>query len=547
MERKSLLNHLYQELWLLPLFLYAETHYRFPFFFSLLKKNEPEVIADAPHRLEPRRALPILVLVKDAHLYPAILTQITIEVRQGLRVVQRADYLDQPETLTQRLRTLIFSLDLSSLEGWIDVDVSFTIETNRRTRKYHNDNHRTSSHQPLRVFLARDPLPTFSQLHLGDPHTHSDYTDDQVEFGAPLEASTVLGKAMGLSYFCVTDHSYDLDDHLHSYLTNDPDLVKWQALQSEINRRNEEDRSFVVVRGEEVSCRNVRGENVHFLIFGQREFVHGSGDGAERWLRTRSEYDISEVLHRRSSDSVAFAAHAKEAVPLLQRVLLGRGIWEEPDLEHSGLTGLQIINGMLDDGFRAGYRSWVRQLLRGHRFYAIAGNDAHGNFNRFRQIGIPFLMMKESHQQIFGRMRTGLFLPSNLDERSLLHAFAQGRALMTDGPVARINAPDSDQTLFEIPVSKSIDSVEFDVEAWSTAEFGEITSLQVIVGKTGESTERTALRFDGRQSFRVRKRISLKQSVASYVRLEVWTSEENPFDQQRHFCLTNPVWFGAPS
>ena len=47
---------------LLPLIvfplLYAETHYRFKYFFSFLKKNEPEILADIPHRLEPNAALP---------------------------------------------------------------------------------------------------------------------------------------------------------------------------------------------------------------------------------------------------------------------------------------------------------------------------------------------------------------------------------------------------------------------------------------------------------------------------------------------------------
>jgi len=57
-----------ESLWFLPLFLYAETHYRFPYFFSLLRKNEPEIIADAPHRIEPGSPLPILILIKDAHL-----------------------------------------------------------------------------------------------------------------------------------------------------------------------------------------------------------------------------------------------------------------------------------------------------------------------------------------------------------------------------------------------------------------------------------------------------------------------------------------------
>ena len=56
--------------WFLPLFLYAETHYRFKYFFSFLKKQEPELLADAPHRVEPGKDIPILILSKDADRYP---------------------------------------------------------------------------------------------------------------------------------------------------------------------------------------------------------------------------------------------------------------------------------------------------------------------------------------------------------------------------------------------------------------------------------------------------------------------------------------------
>ncbi len=212
------------------------------------------------------------------------------------------------------------------------------------------------------------------------------------------------------------------------------------------------------------------------------------------------------------------------------------------DLETSGLSGLQIINGALDDGFRKGYRAWVHQLLSGKRLYAIAGNDAHGNFNRFRQIGIPFLMIRETHHQIFGRMRTGLFIAEDLNERAIVNALSNGLAIMTDGPIARLTPPESELSLLALRKSMNGDSFDFDVETFSSPEFGEINAIHVIVGSVGDSSERTAFRFEGKQGYAPRKRITLKQSAASYVRIEVWTSEENLFDQQRHYCFTNPVW-----
>jgi len=536
------LTHSLQELWFLPLLLYAETHYRFPYFFSFLSKSEPELIADAPHRLEPNRRLPVLILVKDAHLYPCTLRQVSIEVRQDQRIVQQGDHLDQPIELDQKFFWNIIHLDLSSCHGWVELDVRMTLERNGKTKSYQNDNHRTSTHQPLRVFLAKDPLPRFPDLHLGDPHTHSNFTDDQVEFGVPLAPACELAQALGLSYFCVTDHSYDLDDHFHSYLANDPDLAKWQAFQSEVDRLGNKLSDFAVVRGEEVSCRNSVGRNVHLLLFGQRKFIHGSGDGAERWLQTRSEYSVPEVLRLKSGGSAAYAAHAKEPVPFLQRLLLGRGIWTDQDLGEDGMTGLQLLNGMLDNGFREGYRSWVQQLLKGKRLLAIAGNDAHGNFNRARQIGIPFIAIREGAHQIFGRMRTGVFVDRVVSEETVTKALQSGNSIVTDGPVVRASVRGMSRHGSGFGDSASTGGIDLDLEVHSSPEFGEITSIHIMIGKTGDTSERTAFRFEGKQGFISQKQISLREAAASYVRIEVWTSEDNPFDRQPHFCFTNPIW-----
>jgi hypothetical protein len=281
---------------------------------------------------------------------------------------------------------------------------------------------------------------------------------------------------------------------------------------------------------------------VHFLILGQREFIHGSGDGAERWLDTRSEHTVDEVLKLRSEQAVAFAAHAKETVPFLQRLLLGRGHWDDRDLEVEGMTGMQIINGRLDEGFRQGYASWTRLLLGGKKFFALAGNDAHGNFNRFRQVGIPFISIRESSEQVFGRMRTGIFIDGRCSESTLLRALGRGAMIMTDGPVARLSVSGAGNDPARNADFSRAETIEVDVEALSTHEFGEITSVSVIVGRTGDISEKTAFRVDGNQGYSLRKRVSVMRSALSYARVEVWTSASGSFDDRQHFCLTNPIW-----
>ena len=53
--------------------LYAELHFRFKWTGSRYFQKEPEILADLPIRIEPENDIPILLIIKDAHLYPIIL------------------------------------------------------------------------------------------------------------------------------------------------------------------------------------------------------------------------------------------------------------------------------------------------------------------------------------------------------------------------------------------------------------------------------------------------------------------------------------------
>jgi hypothetical protein len=232
---------------------------------------------------------------------------------------------------------------------------------------------------------------------------------------------------------------------------------------------------------------------------------------------------------------------------LIQRLLLGRGIWSFRDLQNEGLGGVQILNGKLDTGFERSYRMWVRLLLNGSRLCAIAGNDAHGNFNRFRQIGIPFWTIREEEYQLFGKWRTGVSVDGRLSEKSVLLALTRGRAIMTDGPVVQMSAVDSDGQIGGIGETVFAESVRLSIDVLSSEEFGEINAVRVLVGKAGNTFEQTALRFEGNQGFGVHKDFSLERRAMSYVRIEVTTSGLGSCDGKSHFCFTNPIWIDSQS
>ena len=65
------------------MFLYAELHYRFKWLGSLYYKKEPEILADVPYRIEPDNKIPILLFIKDAHIFPIKLSHVSIHIYQS--------------------------------------------------------------------------------------------------------------------------------------------------------------------------------------------------------------------------------------------------------------------------------------------------------------------------------------------------------------------------------------------------------------------------------------------------------------------------------
>lgn len=532
-------------LWLLPILLYAETHYRFRYFFSFLKKAEPELIADAPFRVQPQAHIPILFLAKDAHRYPCTLLNVSATIRQEGLPDRRESLLHRPVSLNQYWWWRIFPIDPHGYTGWIDLDLEFTISVDGKTVSYKNDNLRTSTRKSLRVYVSEHPLPTFPGLSYGDCHVHTNYTDDQVEFGAPIAAGVTLATALGLSFFSTTDHSYDLDDETENYLKNDPDLNKWKALNNEVDRSNDPVSKCLVLRGEEASCRNSEAHTVHMVVLGENRFFPGSGDSAERWFRTKSELSVRSIAER-VLNGATFAAHPKEHVPLLQKVLLGRGQWQLEDLLSPGLTGVQFLNGTTGSGYEKGKELWKRALLAGAHLVLIAGNDAHGNFNRFRQIGIPFLTIRESGIQIFGKMRTAVFVRGKKTETTILHALRSGDSIITDGPIVRLDIRSRNDSLHGTMGGHYVArEVIIEAQAESSPEFGVIRHVRLFRGRIGEHEE-DLLFEEGPAAYTTRVRLPLSIQAPLYIRAEIRTSGKGTFDGLPHFCLTNPVWL-SPS
>lgn len=536
--------------------LYAEIHYRFKFTPSRLFHRQPEIIADAPHRLPPSTAVPILIFLKDAHLFPCELLDINVEARltrQFQPIGSRAfspqlkfQLFKSCETVTTPWWWRILYVTLpDDWRGWAQINVVIDYRVGRKTYRCCNDNYIGVSHAPLQVFLAESSLPSLPNYYYGDLHCHTSATSDQVEFGAPLEAMIALAQAQELSFFAAADHSYDLDDYADDYLHNDPALRKWHDLQAAIRRLNGAHANFVIIPGEEVSCGNARGRNVHFLILNHPHFIRGCGDSAERWLRTKPDHTIAEVLAMLAPQALAFAAHPAVLTPYLESLLLGRGHWDLVDLQHDRLNGVQFWNA----GRRyeeEGLQQWRALLLQGKRVFAIAGSDAHGNFNRFRQITLPFIKMIEHHRHLFGSMRTAAFVEGKLQLETLITALRAGRACLTNGPLIDFSVATPNGGLARMGDQLKTTGGMIMLNAVSSAEFGKLAHLKIWQGDL-ERKEEAILYEETKfsEAYQHHLQLQLRTEVNNfYLRAEAITQRESFSVEHGASCraLTNPIW-----
>lgn len=518
---------------------YAEIHYRPRFVPSLVYSSFPEILFDVPRRVEPERPVPLFLFIKDADRFPVELVEVAVR------------FVHESGTV----RTVHFPYDAVKIDSpvwWDSFNIiperegSYAIHPALRFRmegRYHvagTDNYPSCSHAPLGVHVSPTSFPCAGGWFLGDIHCHTSFTDDQVEFGAPLEAVVFGAYCSGMSWIAATDHSYDLDDLPGDYLTTDPSLGKWKVFKETVALLNGSLDSFAVIPGEEVTCRTRRGRNCHMLALGSEKYIPGSGDGGEHGFSHATERSIREAAIEISEwGGIACAAHPLEHIPLSERILLGRGPWKHEDLDTTGVAALQFHNGVRDAGFRRGMATWVGLLLAGRRVSAFGGNDSHGDMNLRRSIGVPFLTLRESARHVLGGVRTAVRARSG-SWRDILDGLSSGHAVVTEGPFidlrlrsGGIEAGPGD----ECPGSlASVSSV-----CASTPEFGLFRSGRILGGKKDERAERViadlAPFIKGNYSGEFVNTFSLHGY--RYIRAECETDK-------RALCFTNPVWIDYP-
>ena len=515
----------------LPIFMYAETHYRFPGWPSRLFRRVPEILADVPHRVRRGEPLPIAIIVKDSHRFPLEIDSVEVQIDGVANTFSVNHAIQQP-----LWHTLLYLSMPDHLAGRVAVNVIIHARCNGKLLLVANDNFPTASHQPFSLFIDTQPLPGADHCLWGDLHCHSEFTDDQVEFGPPLPVLTAMAKAVGLNVVGITDHSYDLDDLADDYLHNDPQLGKWHDMQAAV-RRLSESSGIHLIAGEELSVGNSRDQNMHMLIFNDPTFYEGAGDSGERAFNCRPRHRLADLLPRLAPQAAVFAAHPEARPPLAQRLILKREKWSSAEYGLHGLHGLQIWNGEGASGFEEGIRVWVRELLQGRRLALLGGNDSHGDFNRVRHVKIPFWSVLESRHHIFGQVRTGLYLERTAGIREILAAMRMGQSCISNGPFALLRVdgflPGSVVTTWPAKI---------EILLATSVAFGPITQARLLMGDVATAQEQARLLPIPALSYHIEQAVAVERLPAKgYLRLEV-VSETG---KEKFRCLTNPVYLDS--
>ena len=198
---------------------------------------------------------------------------------------------------------------------------------------------------------------------------------------------------------------------------------------------------------------------------------------------------------------------------------------------------------MVGQDFLSGKAEWIRHLLNGDRKFVYAGNDAHGNFNRYRQIDLPMVTMKEHNNQILGKCKTGLLLNQSYSQNvdTICGALKQGNCFITNGPALILEAQNS-QRKWQMGEVLPDGHYTIKINAESTKEFGDLDTIILFRGIIGERREQQIIA----KSYQNQSEISVAHTHNSinqtcYYRAEITTKKDDTF------ALTNPVWIQTSS
>ena len=400
----------------------------------------PVFIIDAPHRVEPGKKIPVMVLVHNTWRPFKLQSIDIIDDKTGNDVASRSYDRDIAfnelwHDVFELERGLFASGSIVSIKARFRIEWAFDETVG-----------------PIDVSIGSQNLPKWDNWYAGDAHVHSSMTNNVAEFGAPVDAIASSAKAMGLDWIIITDHSHDI--------TPFPD--EWNTYKAYCNAETTSE--FVCMLGEEITCQDDGYSGLfepasHYLAYGIRSPVY-----APDWWggENPTQFDaISDVRDKKGG--IGFVAHPCDPT----------WDWENPVFQ--GYTGIEIWNGKFDDetiptqgsNDLGALQKWYNLLKQGKKVYGIGNSDAHDLVNIGRYV------------------RNYVYLgDGDLTESNIIEALGKGRFIVTDGPLLSFTVEDH---LIGDEFTTSDDTVDLAVSWKSTSEFGAVSIINVRVN--GEPVE----------------------------------------------------------
>lgn len=537
---------------LIPIFLYPETHFRFfRLFPSLIYKEMPEVVFDLPRRLGPAYNLPVVLIVNDANRFPCDVVNVQISLSHQSRP-PRVFTFDHPERhivdhpFSFQSKVFVFEIARTEFcEGLYFVNCIARIKKLEHSGAFFmviNDNLFMTSKLPYSCRFSDLPLPGSDFCSYGDMHAHSHYSQSHVEFGPPVSIIDKFSSCYGNDFSVVTDHSYDLACEMDNFLRTDNSLSRWKSARAEISNHH-----FIkpCILGEEISCLNSKNKAVHLCGIGIKDFVPGSIDGARqnaKTIKTLSLKNAIESIHRQGG--IAYAAHPGSKMGVFQRVFLKRGIWSRKDLSEN-LDAVQNVNNGFNSSWNRANKLWINELLKGHKLPLLGGNDCHGDFNRYRYLKTPFLLIQENFMRYFSWIKTGIYRKIS-NQQNLIEAIKNGETFVTSGPFLGISKTKSilDNIICHNEIVFNLKSISIILR--SNSEFGQPYFVKLNFGQIFSSREQIFFsKYLKLTEFEAVIEVPISNLTGKgYLRAE---AEFLKSDGTMNFAATSPYYFNLTS
>jgi hypothetical protein len=297
----------------------------------------------------------------------------------------------------------------------------------------------------------------------------------------------------------------------------------------------------VIVAGEEVSCLNSKSKAIHLCAMGLGKYIPGTLDGARSKTKKDNQLTAATAISQvHSQQGVAFAAHPGSKIGFMQRFFLKRGVWGQKDFSLP-LDGIQgVNNGFLKSWNRAKVL-WLNELKKGHKLSLVAGNDSHGDFNRYRYLSIPFISISESFKRYFSNAMTGIYTKiSNQDD--VIKGLKEGKTFITSGPYLSIGLASTPMKSIVSKADNDLTDKEIAIALISNVEFGFPYCIRLFFGEMRHQSESLIFcKYFKEKQYTVtvtQSLINMKHN--GYIRAESECLKE---DGSLSFSATSPCYF----